>query len=114
MKYPDETVYKKQMMIRKRIQFLSVVAATLFLLAGSTPAAMAAEERPAIGALLPLTGKQSVLGNRTLDGIIAGLGLFDKRASVPIELHVENYGSDPAAVSRAVTKLADEIGRAHV
>jgi branched-chain amino acid transport system substrate-binding protein len=108
LKYPGERVYKKQMMIRTPIQFLLLAAAMLFLLAGIITPAMAAEERPVIGALLPLTGKQSVLGNRTLDGIIAGLGLFDKRASVPIELHVENYGSDPATVSRAVTKLADE------
>jgi len=109
LKYPGERVYKKPMMIRKPLQFLSLAAAMLFLLAGIATPVMADEERPVIGALLPLTGKQSVLGNRTLDGIIAGLGLFDKRAAVPIELHIENYGSDPAAVSRAVTKLADEV-----
>jgi ABC-type branched-subunit amino acid transport system substrate-binding protein len=48
------------------------------------------------------------LGNRTLDGIIAGLGLFDRKQAVPVELYIENYGSDPAAVSRAVAKLAEE------
>jgi ABC-type branched-subunit amino acid transport system substrate-binding protein len=69
---------------------------------------MAVEERYVIGALLPLTGKHATLGSRTLDGIIAGLGLFDKRTAPLIELRVENYGSDPAAAGRAVTKLADE------
>jgi len=109
LKYPRERVYKNRMKIRTPMQFLSLAAMMLFLLAGIITPAMAAEERPVIGALLPLTGKQSVLGNRTLDGIIAGLGLFDKRASVPIELYIENYGSDPATVRRAVTKLADEV-----
>lgn len=108
MKYPGERVYKKPMMIRKPLQFLSLAAAMLFLLAGIATPVMAAEERPVIGALLPLTGKQSVLGNRTLDGIIAGLGLFDRKQAVPVELYIENYGSDPAAVSRAVAKLAEE------
>ncbi len=91
----------------KRVQFVSLAAAMLFLLAGIAAPAMAAEERPAIGALLPLTGKQAAVGSRALDGIIAGLGLFDRRQVVPVELYIENYGSDPAAVSRAVAKLAE-------
>jgi branched-chain amino acid transport system substrate-binding protein len=92
----------------KRVQFVSLAAAMLFFLAGIAAPAMAVEERPVIGALLPLTGKQAAIGNRVLDGIIAGLGLFDKTRAVAIELYIENYGSDPAAVSRAVAKLAEE------
>lgn len=95
-------------MNNKAFPILLLAAFTLFFVAWATPHAMAAEERSVIGALLPLTGKQAVLGSRTLDGIIAGLGLFDRRAAPPIELRVENYGSDPAVVSRAVARLADE------
>jgi ABC-type branched-subunit amino acid transport system substrate-binding protein len=89
----------------------ALLLVSMALACASTVAAQVAPggKPPVIGALLPLTGKQSVPGNRTLNGIIAGLGLFDKRAAVPIELHVENYGSDPADVSRAVTKLANEV-----
>jgi ABC-type branched-subunit amino acid transport system substrate-binding protein len=92
----------------KHVQFVSLAAAMLFLLAGIAAPAMAVEGRPVIGALLPLTGKQAAQGNRVLDGIIAGLGLFDRKQAVPVELYIENYGSDPAAVSRAVSKLAEE------
>ena len=63
----------------------------------------------AVGALLPLSGKQAAMGNRVLDGLIAGLGLFDRRRAAPVELRIENYGSDPAAVNRAVAKLTDEV-----
>lgn len=90
------------------LQILSLAVAGLLLVAGIVGPAMAVEERPVIGALLPLTGKQAALGNRVLDGIIAGLGLFDRKQAVPVELYIENYGSDPAAVSRAVAKLAEE------
>ncbi len=90
------------------LQILSLAAALLLLVAGIAAPAMAVEERPVIGALLPLTGKQAALGNRVLDGIIAGLGLFDRKQTAPVELYIENYGSDPAAVSRAVAKLAEE------
>ena len=108
MKYTRERVYRRRKMKRKRLQLLSLAVVMLILVACIAFPAVAAEERPVIGALLPLTGKQAALGSRTLDGIIAGLGLFDRRAAPPIELRVENYGSDPAAVSRAVTKLAEE------
>jgi len=93
-------------MSRKPLQLISLAAAILLLVAGI---ATAAEERPVIGALLPLTGKQAALGNRVLDGLIAGLGLFDRRRAAPVELRIENYGSDPAAVNRAVARLADEV-----
>ena len=93
-------------MSRKPLQLISLAAAILLLVAGI---ATAAEERPVIGALLPLTGKQAALGNRVLDGLIAGLDLFDRRRAAPVELRIENYGSDPAAVTRAVAKLADEV-----
>jgi ABC-type branched-subunit amino acid transport system substrate-binding protein len=95
-------------MMRQPLQLLSLAAAILILAAGAASAAPAAEERPVIGALLPLTGKQAALGNRVLDGLIAGLGLFDRRRAAPVELRIENYGSDPAAVNRAVAKLAGE------
>jgi|WetSurMetagenome_2_1015567.scaffolds.fasta_scaffold14144_3 branched-chain amino acid transport system substrate-binding protein len=95
------------MMKRAPLRILSLAAAVLPLVA-AIAASAAAEERPAIGALLPLTGKQAAIGNRVLDGIIAGLGLFDKKQAAAVELYIENYGSDPAAVSRAVAKLAEE------
>src|SRR5512137_124520 len=93
-------------MMKKTFQILSLAAAILLFVAGI---ATAAEERPVIGALLPLTGKQAAMGNRVLDGLIAGLGLFDRRRASPVDLRIENYGSDPAAVSRAVAKLVDEV-----
>jgi branched-chain amino acid transport system substrate-binding protein len=96
------------MMMKAPLQILSLAAALLILVAGIITPAMAAEERPVIGALLPLTGKQAALGNRVLDGLIAGLGLFDGRRAAPVALQIENYGSDPAAVSRSVAKLAGE------
>jgi branched-chain amino acid transport system substrate-binding protein len=94
------------MMMKTPRQILSLAAAILLLVAG---VAAAAEERPVIGALLPLSGKQAALGNRVLDGLIAGLGLFDRRRAAPVELRIEDYGSDPAAVNRAVAKLVDEV-----
>jgi branched-chain amino acid transport system substrate-binding protein len=95
------------MMMKAPLQILSLAVALLLLVAGIVTPALAAEERLLIGALLPLTGKQAAAGNRALDGIIAGLGLFDRKQAVPVELYIENYGSDPAAVSLAVTKLAE-------
>ncbi len=68
--------------------------------------AAAAGEPVAVGALLPLTGKQAALGNRILDGVIAGLGLFDRKRTAPVALRIEDYGSDPAAAGRAVEKLS--------
>ncbi|NPV05902.1 MAG: penicillin-binding protein activator [Syntrophaceae bacterium] len=81
----------------------------LLALAISIPAAgtaAAVDERAAVGAVLPLTGKPAALGNRSLDGIIAGLGLFDGKRGVPVTLRIENYGDDPAAAARAVERLA--------
>ncbi len=92
-------------MIRKSLQLFFLVPVILILTVGSS---ISAEERSVVGAILPLTGKQAALGNRSLDGIIAGLGLFDRRSTPAIELLIENYGSDPAAAGRAVTKLAGE------
>lgn len=93
------------MMMNAPRQILSLAVAILLLAAGI---AAAAGEQPVIGALLPLSGKQAALGNRVLDGLIAGFGLFDRRRPAPIELRIENYGSDPAAIHRAVAKLVDE------
>ncbi len=84
------------------------LAAAVFVLASGIAAA--ADERIAVGAVLPLTGKQAGQGNRTLDGVIAGLGLFDGRRAQPVTLRIENYGADPAAAARAVEKLASEPG----
>ncbi len=95
-------------MMKAPLQILSLAAALLLLVAGTATPTLAADERPVIGALLPLTGKQAPLGNRAFDGIIAGLGLFSGKQAVPVDLYIENYGSDPAAVSRAVTKLAEQ------
>jgi branched-chain amino acid transport system substrate-binding protein len=95
-------------MTRKLLQLFSLAAVTLLFTVWTAPQSGAAGERPVIGALLPLTGKQAPLGNRVLDGIIAGLGLFDRKQPAPVELRIENYGSDPAAVSRAVAKLSEE------
>jgi len=94
-------------MMKAPLQILSLAVALLLLVAGIITPALAAEERLLIGALLPLTGKQAAAGNRALDGIIAGLGLFDRKQAVLVELYIENYGGDPAAVGRAVTKLAE-------
>lgn len=92
-------------MMKAPRQILSLAAAILLFAAGL---ASAAEERPVIGALLPLTGRQAALGNRVLDGLIAGFGLFDRRQAAPVVLQIESYGSDPAAIRRAVAKLAGE------
>ncbi|MGE5799334.1 MAG: penicillin-binding protein activator [Syntrophaceae bacterium] len=86
-------------------QILSLATGILLLVAG---VAAAADERPVIGALLPLTGKQAALGNRVLDGLIAGIGLFDGKRAAPVALQIENYGSDPAAAGRSVAKLAGD------
>jgi ABC-type branched-subunit amino acid transport system substrate-binding protein len=92
-------------MIRKPLQLFSLVLAILALAAGHLAAA---DERMAVGALLPLTGKQSALGSQTLDGIIAGLGFFDGKRVLSAVLRIEDYGSNPAAAARAVEKLAAE------
>jgi len=96
------------MMMKAPRQILSLATAILLLVAGIVAPALAAEERPVIGALLPLTGKQAALGNRVLEGLIAGIGLFDGKRAAPVALQIENYGSDPAAISRSVAKLAGE------
>ena len=96
------------MMMKAPRQILSLATAILLLVAGI---AAAAEERPVIGALLPLTGKQAALGNRILDGLIAGIGLFDGKRAAPVALQIENYGSDPAAAGRsvlAIWQISDE------
>ncbi len=87
-----------------------ILLASMSLLCAATALAQGAAdgEPPAIGALLPLTGKQAALGNRVLDGIIAGLGLFDRKRAAPVALYIENYGSDPAGAARAVEKLSGE------
>ncbi len=90
-------------MTRKPLQIFLLALAISIAAAGS---AAAADERAAVGALLPLTGKQAALGNRALDGIIAGLGLFDGRGGMPVTLRIEDYGDDPAAAARAVERLA--------
>jgi ABC-type branched-subunit amino acid transport system substrate-binding protein len=94
-------------MICKPLQFLPLVLAVLAVAAGGVAAA---DERVSVGALLPLTGKQAALGNRTLDGIIAGLGLFDGKRPAVSALRIENYGDNPADAARAVEKLAAEPG----
>ncbi len=94
-------------MTRKALQLLSLVLAVLALAAEGVSAA---DERVSVGALLPLTGKQAALGSRTLDGLIAGLGLFDGRRPVVFVLRIEDYGSNPADAARAVEKLAAEPG----
>lgn len=94
-------------MIRKTLCLLSLGAILLPVLGSAVTSAMEAGEQEAlIGALLPLSGKQAALGNRVLDGIIAGLELFNWKRDAPIALQIENYGSDPSAVSRSVSKLA--------
>jgi ABC-type branched-subunit amino acid transport system substrate-binding protein len=108
LKYSRKRVYRERKMKKKAFPILLLAAFSLLLSAWAAPFAVAAEERILIGALLPLTGRQAALGSRTLDGMIAGLGLFDRRAAPPIELLIENYGSDPAAAGRAVHKLAGE------
>lgn len=85
-----------------------MLLASMSLLCASAALAQVAPggEPPVIGALLPLTGKQAALGNRVLDGVIAGLGLFDRKRTAPVALQIEDYGSDPAAAGRAVEKLS--------
>jgi len=90
-------------MTRKPLQMFLLALAVSIAAAGI---AAAADERAAVGAVLPLTGKQAALGNRALDGIIAGLGLFDGKRGMPVTLRIEDYGGDPAAAAQAVERLA--------
>ena len=89
------------------LHILSLAAAVVALASGIAPAA---EERIGVGAVLPLTGKQAAPGSRTLDGIIAGLGLFDGGRPISFTLRIEDYGGNPSDAARAVEKLAAEPG----
>ncbi|MBW2636845.1 MAG: penicillin-binding protein activator, partial [Deltaproteobacteria bacterium] len=63
-------------------------------------------DRYAIGFILPLTGRYSVYGERTLDAIILASGVFDSRREIPVKLIIEDSKSDPIAAREAVAKLA--------
>jgi branched-chain amino acid transport system substrate-binding protein len=65
-------------------------------------------DRYAIGCILPLTGRYSVYGERTLDAIILATGIFDPRREIPVKLIIEDSKSDPIAAREAVAKLAWE------
>jgi branched-chain amino acid transport system substrate-binding protein len=65
-------------------------------------------DRYAIGCILPLTGRYSVYGERTLDAIILATGVFDSRREIPVKLIIEDSKSDPIAAREAVAKLAWE------
>jgi len=103
LKSHRERVYRRRGMTRKPLQILLLALAISISAAGT---AAEADERAAVGAVLPLTGRQAALGNRALDGIIAGLGLFDGKRGTPVSLRIEDYGDDPAAAARAVERLA--------
>jgi len=85
--------------------------ASIALVCASTAAAQAGPgtEPPVIGALLPLTGRQAAPGNRALDGILAGLDLFDGNRALAV-LRIEDYEGRPEEAARAVERLAAEPG----
>lgn len=63
-----------------------------------------------IGIILPLTGKDSAYGNRALDAIFLGAGIFDVSSNTPFKLIIEDSKSSREAAEKAVTKLADIDG----
>lgn len=85
--------------------------ASIALVCASTAAAQTGPggEPPVIGALLPLTGRQAAPGNRALDGILAGLDLFDGNRALAV-LRIEDYEGRPEEAARAVERLAAEPG----
>ena len=64
-----------------------------------------------IGAVLPLSGRYRVYGEKALQGIQAALGLLDpvtERSTGSYNLVVEDSGADPAMAKRAVIKLVND------
>src|SRR5207248_2679268 len=61
-----------------------------------------------VGVVLPLTGKYSQMGYKTLRGIQLGLGLFNKSNSSPIKLAVIDSEGNPDVARRGVERLVSE------
>ncbi len=64
-------------------------------------------DRNAIGVLLPLKGKLSKFGSRTLQGIELALDIFsDRESRTPLKLVVEDSGDEPESAVQALNRLA--------
>lgn len=61
-----------------------------------------------IGAILPLTGKYSQMGYKTLRGIQMGLGLFNKDNASPVKLAIIDSEGNPDVARRGVERLVSE------
>ena len=61
-----------------------------------------------IGAVLPLTGKDSQAGYKVLHGIQMGMGLFNPPGSSPLKLAVIDSEGNPDVARRGVERLVSE------
>jgi outer membrane PBP1 activator LpoA protein len=61
-----------------------------------------------IGVILPLTGKYSQMGYKTLRGIQMGLGLFNKNSTNPLKLAIIDSEGNADIARRGVEKLVSE------
>lgn len=61
-----------------------------------------------IGAILPLSGRLSVVGQKTLRGLQMGLGIYGPNANNNIQLSVIDSEGNPEIARRGVTKLVLE------
>jgi branched-chain amino acid transport system substrate-binding protein len=65
-----------------------------------------ADQRFTLGCVLPLSGKQAVLGNRMLDSITLALRIFESDFSSPFRLLIEDGKGDPKTSGAAVARLS--------
>lgn len=74
--------------------------------AGLSGQAGQAGQGPAVGLVLPLSGKDRPLGERLLRGALWGAGFFD--GAPGLRLHVRDAGPTPQSAAAAVSALAQE------
>ena len=74
----------------------------------STLDAQEKSDSTVIGAVLPLTGKDSQAGYKVLHGIQMGLGIFNQAGSSPLKLAVIDSEGNPDVARRGVERLVSE------
>lgn len=89
--------------------------AALIVLVLMLPAARAADGVPArrelpghFGIMLPLSGNLKALGQKVLDGIIMGSGLYGPKNRKGPVFHIADTQSDPSVVRQKVEELREE------
>lgn len=73
---------------------------------GQASETVPAADPPAVGCILPLSGRNAAYGNRALDAVLLAAGVFNSSRVAPVRVLIEDSQSDPAAAGAAVERLA--------